>query len=682
MAGNNSPEIDLSSPTIDDSNSSENKPNAKNSPIVINGQWRNVDEQEDNTPATTEAPITPEAAVNTDTQNSQTTNEGSPEEDKSTATDTNWAQQLPKQEDKQSVTNVVRKDGIDKLSSDADEQSTSYIASSKNTQFDPEHTFKPNEPEYKKSDKKKVWSIKKGEKPTELIKDSDYSIDRVRSEKDERTKSLKDLDETDQHGMRVGYRSSYKTAERVKLLDNLKEYDKELREGKKLTEEEKDLLFKTELSKIKSYQDRKKSYESKKLSEEDIKILLDEHFKEEINDILESFKDNNGEFNSSTLTIEQLGLLKDTYRRNLVREKAQDDMTKMDESDQRFREKREKEYLEENPNWTPEAARDKQRIEIADRETELYREQMLQEKKKTDEEEEEEQITPDVTPEESNPEEGEDSEARERKIKRAALIAGALAGGTTGVLVGTSAIPVIATSVFVVGALSTGAEFVGKRRIVKLREKISQTSEAEEKVKLEKRYQNWQNVVKWAGRAKSFLGGDGLGLFAGSLINSRFLEGQGLVTRVANKRAAPSVKAEGPTVAQQTTADTAPSNVTGGGQNTGVQATPQPTTNLSPESLPNRISFNDYPQLRDGLVRRGMDPNTQTLLIKGTPGGWANAQGEVIKKMLNMGINPNTQEAGWAVGDLAANHVNNNLQISEQTIQTALKTAKQILGSN
>jgi len=66
------------------------------------------------------------------------------------------------------------------------------------------------------------------------------------------------------------------------------------------------------------------------------------------------------------------------------------------------------------------------------------------------------------------------------------------------------------------------------------------------------------------------------------------------------------------------------------------------------------------------------------LFIKGTEGGWADAQGDIIKKMLQMGKNINTPESRWAIGDMAANRI----PVNEQTIQSALSTASEMFGGN
>jgi hypothetical protein len=103
-----------------------------------------------------------------------------------------------------------------------------------------------------------------------------------------------------------------------------------------------------------------------------------------------------------------------------------------------------------------------------------------------------------------------------------------------------------------------------------------------------------------------------------------------------------------------------------------------PTTNF--DSLPDKLSFQDYPEMAKGLVQRGMSADRAGggLLIRGAEGGWANAQGNVVEKMLEMGYDINTPEAGWAIGDLSANRA----PLNEQTINSAINAAKQVLGGN
>lgn len=634
-------------------------------PTVIDGQWKDVDEPID----TNQTPPGPTVVSNAgNTESTESVDQNSQEEGDTTSTNTE-AISYPSSP-KKSVTNVVRNEGTDKVSLNADENSNSYRASSDYNKFSPEHTFTPDTPTHNRSKQKDTWSIKKGEKPTEIIENSDYSINRTRSEKDERSKSLKDLDEVDQHGMRVGYRSSFQTAERIKVLDNIKEYDKQLRNGRELTEKEKDLLLETELSKVKAYQDEKKYYELKKLPQEDIDLLLNNHFEDEINTILEGFKNSNGEFNSTELNIDQLVLLKEAYKKSIVKEFAEDRMARMDESDERFRKKRENDYLEENPNWTPETARKDQRVRLAEEKVGLYREQMLQNKQNGNEGDENEDSTiPNPTPKEIEPEEAEDTEAQERKIKRIALIAGVVAGSTTTILGGAAVLPAAGGIAVGGGLLSTGTEALSNWRIKKLNEKLSTTEDPTEKVQIEKRLANWNKVRKIASTARGFFTAGAIGVTAGGLFNHFVMGGEGLISKLTPDKTGNLGKTP-----EVTSKSKNPQSVTNTPSQQGINPKPEVTqpgvtaqpemtqiNALDPNNLPDTLPLDDYPLFKQGLGERANYSQQQidqlkTLFIgEGTPGGDWWTQRRTVEEILKNGLSLNSEAAGKTVAHIAGN---------------------------
>jgi hypothetical protein len=99
-------------------------------------------------------------------------------------------------------------------------------------------------------------------------------------------------------------------------------------------------------------------------------------------------------------------------------------------------------------------------------------------------------------------------------------------------------------------------------------------------------------------------------------------------------------------------------------------------------SLPNRLSFAEFPQMREGLIARGMDPsNSNYLSIDPTGQGWIAAQRKAAEVLQQAGINLNSKQAGWVIGEVASNSVNYGQAISLDSVQAALSKAASILGN-
>jgi hypothetical protein len=654
-------EGDLGNPTAPESNT----------PVIVDPvAVRDKDERDESTQSTPQPPITPQAAVSFDTEDTQTPKTNTTQDNSTLDTKEEEDRGIRQSRKPKAVYDVIGKDGKKETVTFPSDKPEKHVTAS------PDYEFKEPEPkkaekkgkEYKKSEHRGIWKTSL-EEAKGLLKKANIPLPEMKE--DERIGEVNDLPEVDQHGRRIMNRDRrriLRRAEQEKIKNHIDQWGEVLQKGRKLTEEEMSFLVENELKSNKEYQKKKQYYKNLGLSDNATEHLLNTmHFKDDAQKVLNGFKGKNGEYISRTLSIDQLYDLKKNHEDFIWQEWRDDWGKRVEEWEEAYKDREYKKEREKPDYKTPE---EKKNIQ------EEKQVQALKELKQKEEEYNEAR-----------------EEDKERKIKRAALIAGVVAGGATGVLAGPAAIGVAGTAVFVGGGLSMGAEYVGKKRIAKLQEKISQTTDAEEKAKFEKRYENWQKVIKWADRAKSFFKGAGVGLLAGSTINNLAFGGEGLIAHRAEQKAAEELLTQGPPVGDSSSgAGNVGNQVTGGNTGTttptntgqgagGPDVTPDFTNNLSPESLPDRISFNEYPQLKQGLIRRGMTPESQTLLLNGAEGGWANAQGEIIKKMLNMGINVNSQEAGWAIGDLAANSVHNNVAINEQTISSAIEAAKSMFGN-
>lgn len=136
--------------------------------------------------------------------------------------------------------------------------------------------------------------------------------------------------------------------------------------------------------------------------------------------------------------------------------------------------------------------------------------------------------TPEIVPvtlQETDP----NKEKKERNLKRAALIAGVVAGGTTGIVGGVPAAGIGALACIGAGIINKGVDFIGSRRINKLTEQLQTTTDPEAKAKIEKRIKNWEKARKGTQYVKSFLTGAKIGLLGSSIFSGVFMGGHGLV---------------------------------------------------------------------------------------------------------------------------------------------------------
>lgn len=135
--------------------------------------------------------------------------------------------------------------------------------------------------------------------------------------------------------------------------------------------------------------------------------------------------------------------------------------------------------------------------------------------------------TPEITP--VTPEVDRTDPKRERNLKRAAFIAGAVVGGTTGILGGAHVAGIGVLACLGAGFLNKGLDYLGSRRINSLQSQLNSTTDPEARAKLEKRKTNWEKIRKGSIYAASFIAGAGIGFAATGLFSKVFMGGHGLV---------------------------------------------------------------------------------------------------------------------------------------------------------
>jgi len=63
------------------------------------------------------------------------------------------------------------------------------------------------------------------------------------------------------------------------------------------------------------------------------------------------------------------------------------------------------------------------------------------------------------------------------------------------------------------------------------------------------------------------------------------------------------------------------------------------------------------------------------LIIHPSESLWSTAQRQAVEALTNQGVNLNTREAGYAIGDLASNLINNGQAITPDAVTQALAEA-------
>ncbi len=115
-----------------------------------------------------------------------------------------------------------------------------------------------------------------------------------------------------------------------------------------------------------------------------------------------------------------------------------------------------------------------------------------------------------------------------RKL-RAAYIAGAVIGGSTGILGGIQAAGVGALACIAGGLLNTGLTKISEKSIERWNRRLQTVTDPTERAKLEKRVTNWSKVNNFCKTSvNDFLRGARHGLLASSIFSGVFLGGHGL----------------------------------------------------------------------------------------------------------------------------------------------------------
>lgn len=428
--------------------------------------------------------------------------------------------------------------------------STESIIASSNTDLGHEPSKEEDpRPQFSRAstDMRSTWSInpKEGEKPTELVKDIRKYPEAGELDKksEDYKKDRSKLDYKDQIAMKQGDQGVYALAEQVKILNSIKKYEQDLRNGIELQQKDIDILLENHLSKDTRYVAFKKSYESKNLTDEDKKVLLDSHFKDEKEKYLTNLKKDD-KYSSANLGLDELILLRDTYKKELISGHAQDLMARQQTSREGYemeeRKRQEDEFKKQNPDWTPAFAREEQAKQIAEMENSLLIDKVNQLEQGTNPTPEPSPIpTPEPTPEplpKPNPEKDPITDRRkERNLKIATFVGGVIVGGTVGVLGGAAvAAPVAATCGFV-NLLSLGAKKFTDWRLSSLNKKLESASNLEDKAKIDKKIktnEKVQNILnsKAMQYFKLFTGGVAIGAGASTILSNLFFDGKPMVT--------------------------------------------------------------------------------------------------------------------------------------------------------
>lgn len=364
----------------------------------------------------------------------------------------------------------------------------------------------------------------------------------------ERKKDRSKLNEADLFGIRQNDQArSHHVAELVKVKEAIKTYDQELRQGKSLTEDEYSMLKESHLRSFREYTDRENYYERLGLSKEDKDVLMEKHFEKQITDFNDSLKDQDGNYNSSNCSIEQLQILKDAEKKKISSLHYQDRTARQEDSVARNRAEREAQYkkdFEEKHGipWSVQAERLLQDRNLLTRERDLYREASEKKNEDNQKPEEKEEVKAEVQEETVNNIAEKEKilveRAKKRDLKKILFWTGVATGGAIGVL---ATGPVIAAAAGVATIGTLGSAIVEKismgtakkltTELASIKDKDDEGSKARREEilnklkKIERRIERLQNI-------RSFFTGGGLGLLGGSLINGFFMQGKGLIETI------------------------------------------------------------------------------------------------------------------------------------------------------
>jgi len=216
---------------------------------------------------------------------------------------------------------------------------------------------------------------------------------------------------------------------------------------------------------------------------------------------------------SKNLTKEEVDILVNHYRKTLIKQHQEDVAARMDIS-------KEKRRLDEIENYKKTHDIDKEKKEINNFTDVLPISE----------------LTPEPTPETIDL-------RKERNVKRALLIAGVVAGGTTGLLGGAGVAGPALLACSATGVLNYGLGKLGTWRMKVLTEKIN-LAQGEKKEKLMNRMKNWMKIVKGTEYVNKFIRGFGYGALGSYLISNVFMGGKGLVEIIRGAQPSTTVPGE------------------------------------------------------------------------------------------------------------------------------------------
>jgi hypothetical protein len=273
------------------------------------------------------------------------------------------------------------------------------------------------------------------------------------------------------------------------------------------------------------YKALKASYEAKKLTEEDIKLLLDTKFSKEITAYKDKLKGTDGKPNSQNLSLDELVTLRDEYKNEKYKSYMQDRGARTQISEDNQRQKAIDEYKKNNPDWNKSVFDAEEKARILEEENALLRENA----NKTNTTPVPEVPLPEISKVTTTTPETEDTTTKKERIIRAAYIAGAVIGGSTGILGGIQAVGIGALVCIAGGLLNTGVKKASERSIERWSRRLQTITDPAERIKLEKRIATWSKVNNFCKTSVSdFLRGARHGLLASSIFSGVFLGGHGL----------------------------------------------------------------------------------------------------------------------------------------------------------
>ncbi len=259
-----------------------------------------------------------------------------------------------------------------------------------------------------------------------------------------------------------------------------------------------------------------------------------------------------------------------------------------------------------------------------------------------------------------------DQERRERNYKRIALVAGFVTGATTGMVVGSAAIPPIGISVAVAaGATSLGRSLVGKG-IKNIEGRLAQAQTPEEKASLERRLTSYNTIHRRLGYVKSFLTGGAFGLLAANFFSSTYFGGESIL---GNQTAST------PEIAPDITTEVPSSQEVGTGSI--LESAPTPDVGQLPDISDGWLDTNQFGWDTSKFGWQGSRLYVPTEGV--VPGGAPDLQAKFVDALFNQGISQN-HLMGQEAGSLFNEGLINAAYRGQDVEQVAKATAEALKG--